>query len=33
VQQQSSEILMETTPIKQTIADLAERSDALRRYL
>ena len=25
--------LMETSQIKQTIADLAERSDALRRYL
>jgi len=24
---------METSQIKQTIADLAERSDALRRYL
>jgi len=25
--------MMETNQIKQTIADLAERSDALRRYL
>jgi hypothetical protein len=32
-QQETSDTSMETSQITQTIADLTERSDALRRYL